>query len=133
MADPRLAGRGTAVPAQRLAPCPESPNCVSTEAQAADRRHAIAPLTYAGPAAAALARLRAVVEARPRTEVVAADGGYLHVTFRSLVFRFVDDVQLVVDEATETIRFRSASRVGHSDLGANRRRMERIRRRFAAG
>jgi len=90
-------------------------------------------LTYEGPADAAKARLLAVIDAMPRTAVVEDEGDYLHVTFRSRLFRFVDDVQFVVDDQTKTIRFRSASRLGYSDLGANRRRMERIRRRFAGG
>jgi len=55
---------------------------------------------------------------------------YLHVEFRSTLFRFVDDVEFVIDEPQGLIHIRSASRVGYSDLGANRKRMEKIRLAF---
>ena len=58
--------------------------------------------------------------------------GYLAFEFRSALFRFVDDVEFLFDEAAKEIRFRSASRVGHSDLGVNRKRMKTIARAFAA-
>jgi uncharacterized protein (DUF1499 family) len=54
------------------------------------------------------------------------------VEFRSLMLGFVDDVEFMVDEPQQLIHFRSASRVGYSDLGVNRQRMEEIRRRYAA-
>jgi uncharacterized protein (DUF1499 family) len=112
----------------RLADCPNSPNCVST--RAADEAHRIAPLTYSGDAAAAWEQLRTVIAAQPRARVVTATDSYLHAEFRSLVFRFVDDVEFLLDPGAGAIHFRSASRVGYSDFGVNRRRMERIRRAF---
>lgn len=112
----------------RLAPCPASPNCVCT--QAADEAHRIEPLTYTGSAAEALARLRAVLAARPRVRIVTQSENYLHVEFTSRVFRFVDDVEFLLDDEAKAIHFRSASRAGYSDLGVNRRRMEEIRQAF---
>lgn len=117
-------------PATRLAPCPNTPNCVST--LATDRMHAIAPIAYEGTADTAQARLLAVVTAMPRSTVVTNEPGYLHVEFRSLVFRFVDDVEFVLDDEAKLIHFRAAARLGRGDLGVNRRRMERIRRAFLA-
>jgi uncharacterized protein (DUF1499 family) len=112
----------------QFAPCPDSPNCVST--QATDQEHGIAPYTFSGSANEAMAGLLAVVSAMPRTTVVAQTDNYLHVEFRSRIFRFVDDVEFFVDDASKTVQFRSASRVGHSDLGVNRKRMEEIRTLF---
>lgn len=112
----------------RLAPCPDSPNCVCT--QAADEAHRIEPLTYTGSAAEALARLRAVLATRPRVRIVTQSENYLHVEFTSRLFRFVDDVEFLLDDEAKAIHFRSASRAGHSDLGVNRRRMEEIRQAF---
>ena len=117
----------------RLAPCPNSPNCVSTLADVTDAEHAIAPILYTGSAAAAKARLLQVVTAMPRTKLITDDGDYLHWEFRSLLFRFVDDVEFQIDDAAKTIHFRSASRLGQGDLGANRTRMEDVRTRFAEG
>jgi uncharacterized protein (DUF1499 family) len=112
----------------RLAPCPDTPNCVST--RAADEAHRIDPLAYDGSAEDAMARLRAVLGDLPRTRVVTATDTYMHAECRSLVFRFVDDVEFLLDGREKVIHFRSASRAGRSDLGVNRRRMEAIRQAF---
>lgn len=112
----------------QFAPCPDSPNCVST--QATDQEHGIAPYTFSGSPAEAMTGLLAIVNAMPRTTIVTQTDDYLHVEFRSRIFRFVDDVEFFVDDASKTVQFRSAARVGHSDLGVNRKRMEEIRTRF---
>jgi uncharacterized protein (DUF1499 family) len=114
--------------ADRLAPCPSSPNCVSS--QATDDAHRVAPIAFRGDPAAALRRLRAVIEAMPRTRVVEMTDSRLRAEFRSWLFRFVDDVDAIVDPRTGTIEVRSASRVGYSDLGVNRKRVEEIRAAF---
>src|SRR5688500_18462485 len=110
-----------------LPPCPASPNCVSTQAAG---RHAIEPMRYSSTSDAAVARLLAVVRAMPRTRFVSSYSHSIRSEFRTRLFRFVDDVQFELDEETKTIHFRSASRVGHSDLGVNRARMEAIRKAF---
>ena len=88
------------------------------------------PLPFAGPAEEALLRVRKAVEKLPRTTLVRAEPGYLHFEVRSLVFRFVDDLEFLVDQEQQVIHFRSASRAGYSDMGVNRRRMERIAKLF---
>ena len=113
-----------------LAPCPRTPNFVSTGAT--DARHRMPPLAYSGAPGDALARLRAIVAACPRARVVEASERYLRAEFRSRVFRFVDDVEFLADPAAQVVHFRSASRLGRSDFGVNRRRMETIARKFAA-
>jgi uncharacterized protein (DUF1499 family) len=112
----------------RLKPCPGTPNCVCTF-DAGDA--AIEPLTFDGDAAAAWERLKAVLKGRPRTRVVTETDEYLHVECTSLIFRFVDDVEFLLDAAGRKIHFRSKSRAGRSDLGVNRARMEAIRGAFA--
>ena len=114
-----------------FAPCPDSPNCVST--QATDAEHGIAPIAYSGDTAATTARLVEIVNSLPRSTIVATTDNYLHAEFRSRIFRFVDDVEFFVDADSGTIQFRSASRTGYSDLGVNRKRMEEIRQLFNAG
>jgi uncharacterized protein (DUF1499 family) len=117
-------------PGELLAPCPSSPNCVSS--LASDDGHRVAPLAYQGDPAAAMRRLRAVIAAMPRARIVSADDTALHAEFTSFLFRFVDDVDCVVDPKAGVIQIRSASRVGYSDLGVNRKRVEAIRAAFAA-
>jgi uncharacterized protein (DUF1499 family) len=133
---PGVAGAG----AGRLAPCPGSPNCVASSEAAggaagtdAAGAQAMAPLRYDGAQADAQRRLLDVLHDMPGATVVAEDGPYLHAEFRSRGFGFVDDVEFLFDDAAKRIDFRSASRVGHSDFGANRARMTEIARRFAAG
>ncbi|MFO0689376.1 MAG: DUF1499 domain-containing protein [Myxococcota bacterium] len=123
---PRALADGTA----RLAPCPASPNCVSSEAT--DEIHAIAPLRIRGDAAAAWQGLADHLAKLPRVEVVKTDGDYLHAVFTTRLMRYQDDVELALDRAAGTIRVRSASRVGYGDMGANRARVEAIRAALAA-
>jgi uncharacterized protein (DUF1499 family) len=111
-----------------LPACPDKPNCVSS--QATDPAHSIEPFTYSGSVLDAMRRLRTALKSEQRITVVSEHDGYLHVEARSLVFRFVDDVEFLVDPGHRLIHVRSASRTGYSDLGVNRRRVERIRQAF---
>jgi len=111
--------------AHTLGPCPSSPNCVSTHAQ--DEDHAIAPFRFQKTKVEAKEALKATIRSLPRTKLVKEDESYLHYEFTSLLLRFVDDVEFLLDDEAKTIHFRSASRTGHSDFGVNRRRMEEIR------
>ncbi len=121
---------GLGVKDGQLARCPSSPNCVST--QAADSKHSIEPMKYTSTQDAAMKKLIAVINSMPRTRIVKTSDDYLHAEFTSAVFRFVDDVEFLFNDSDKTIQFRSASRVGHSDFGVNRKRMENIRQRFLA-
>jgi uncharacterized protein (DUF1499 family) len=110
----------------RLAPCSGPPNCVCSF-DSGDR-HAIEPIRFADSPDEAWARLVQVVLAWPRTRVVRQTDTYLHAECTSRLFRFVDDVELLLDRAGSQVHMRSASRVGRSDLGVNRARLEAIRR-----
>jgi len=110
-----------------LPPCPSSPNCVSTLAPSNDEPHAIEPYRYRKSRAEAKEVLKATVANLPRTKLVEEEENYLHYEFTSRLFRFVDDVEFMLDDDSKTIHFRSASRVGYGDLGVNRNRMEEIR------
>lgn len=112
-----------------LKACPKSPNCVSSKA--GDPEHAVDPLVYSGSRAAAFERLQKVLAGMKRTTIVDQREDYIHAEARSLIFRFVDDVEFYFPAAEKVIHVRSASRVGYSDLGVNRKRIEEIRKRFA--
>ena len=109
----------------QLAPCPDRPNCVSSLAE--DAEHRIEPLPLEGTPEEALARLRRIIEEMPRTSVDEVGDGYLKARFRSRIMRFVDDLELVVDAQSGVVHVRSASRIGYSDWGVNRKRVEEIR------
>jgi uncharacterized protein (DUF1499 family) len=112
-----------------LAPCPASPNCVSS--QATDAEHSTEPLSFTGDGTLAWHRLKSALGTESRLSIVEDTGSYLHAEARSLVFRFVDDVEFVLDPDAGLIQVRSASRTGYSDFGVNRRRVERIRKAFS--
>lgn len=115
----------------RLKPCGPKPNCVCS--QDADPGHAIEPLAFKGTKGDAMARLRKVLAAQPRTVITRETDDYLHVECRSALFGFVDDVEFLVDESAHLIHVRSASRQGYSDLGVNRKRVEALRKEFNQG
>jgi uncharacterized protein (DUF1499 family) len=114
----------------KLPPCPASPNCVSS--QSSDREHAVEPLHYRGTASEAMAALDTIISGMKRARVMTRTGSYLHAEFTSAIFRFVDDVEFLLDDHASTIHMRSASRIGSSDLGVNRKRIETIRQAWLA-
>jgi len=109
----------------RLMGCPGPDNCVSSEADTPDRR--VAPLTASGPTDEVMARLARVIESMENGEVAQQHGNYLRAVFTSRLWRFRDDLECLYDQQTGRIEVRSASRVGYSDFGANRKRVERLR------
>jgi len=114
-----------------LAPCPETPNCVSSQAH--DDKHYIEPINYSGTRQGAHDLLLRIIESEKRTDIMTDQEDYIRVQFTSALFRFVDDVEFYFPEEPDgesVIHVRSASRVGYSDLGANRKRIERIRSEF---
>lgn len=111
-----------------LPPCPDSPNCVSSESN--NSRHRITPLRYRGSKEEAFQRLKGIILDLPRTRLVEEEGNYLHFEFHSLLFGFVDDVEFYVRPDDAELDVRSASRTGYWDLGVNRRRIEEIRAAF---
>ena len=112
----------------RLSPCPKSPNCVSSLSK--DASHYVAPLTYTATLEEAREKLISIINSMKRSEIVTAEMNYIHATFTSALFRFVDDVEFSFDDQKKVIDVKSASRTGYSDLGVNRKRVEEIRRRF---
>ena len=92
----------------------------------------IAPLIYQDSFLEAKEKLLKVIKSMPRAEVTIDKGSFLHVEFTSKIFRFVDDVEFYFNEP-RVIHFRSASRIGHSDMGVNRHRIEEIRHLFTKG
>jgi uncharacterized protein (DUF1499 family) len=114
----------------RLSPCPNTPNCVSS--QSTDTVHAIAAIPYTGDPEKAIERVATILESQPRTKITAREGNYLQAESASQWMGFVDDVEFLADPDRSVIDARSASRLGESDLGVNRQRIETIRALFTA-
>lgn len=118
----------------QLRPCPNTPNCVNS--QATDEKHFIQPIHFTGTQQEAQVRLLQILTSEKRTKILTVQENYIRAEFTSAIFRFVDDVEFYFPEKeaeVKIIHVRSASRVGYSDLGANRKRIERIRDIFSLG
>ena len=113
----------------RFADCPSTPNCVSSFSS--DPTHKIDPIRLTSDPEAAFADLKQVIESQPRTKIVQATDNYLYAEFTSKLMGFVDDVEFYLDKPAGVIQVRSASRLGESDLGVNRQRIETIRTQLA--
>jgi uncharacterized protein (DUF1499 family) len=109
----------------RLSPCPDSPNCVSS--LSTDPARLIEPLRYTGNLADVRQKLIDLLKNSKRTRLISVEMDYIHAEFRSLIFNFVDDIEFYFSSEDRIIHLRSASRTGYYDFGVNRRRVERLR------
>lgn len=103
-----------------LAACPGSPNCVNSQSD--DSKSKIEPLPMK-----TIAEIKKVVESMERTTIIEETDNYLYAEFQSKLMGFVDDLEFYVDSAANIVQVRSASRLGQSDAGVNRKRVEEIR------
>jgi len=110
----------------KLSPCPNSPNCVSSQAPS-DSSHYIAPFIIKASSDKTWATIKNALKNQSRTAISKETDEVIDAKVTSLVFRFVDDVQILLDKEAGLIHIRSASRTGYSDLGVNRKRVEKLR------
>ena len=116
--------------AGQLAACPSSPNCVCSDDKPGS--HQIDPLAFEGDSAAVWQAARDVVADWPRTTIITEGVDYIHAEVASAFFGFVDDFELQLRPGEGVIAVRSASRVGYSDMGVNRKRVESLRSALSA-
>ncbi|MCB9076301.1 MAG: DUF1499 domain-containing protein [Anaerolineaceae bacterium] len=114
--------------AGRLAPCPASPNCVSTQAD--DVEHHLDPIPYTLSLTETRTVLLEIVWSLPRTDVLSITPNYIHAISQTLVFGFLDDTEIYIDDEAKLIHLRTAARLGYGDRGLNRRRAEKIVAKF---
>lgn len=110
----------------KLLPCPESPNCVSSQIDIEDEVHYIQPLEYLGSLEDAKAKLEKTIANQERAKIVENTEKYIYAEFTTKMMRFVDDVEFIFDDKNKLIHVRSASRIGRKDFGVNRERIEKI-------
>jgi uncharacterized protein (DUF1499 family) len=116
---------------KKLAACPDTPNCVSSQATDAD--HFIVPFKIIGNVEEAWTALKNALISQSRTVITSETGDTLHAQATSLLFRFVDDIDAILDADAKLIHIRSASRVGYGDFGVNRKRVEALRSQLQQG
>jgi uncharacterized protein (DUF1499 family) len=119
------------VQAGKLKPCPNKPNCVSSQSETSDS-HYIAPIVFSGSASDAMARIKKIIAATERTQVINEAPNYLYAEYKSKLMGYVDDVEFFADESAHVMHVRSASRLGYRDFNVNRERIEAIRQQFNA-
>ena len=112
----------------KLHPCPKSPNCVST--QAIDEKQKMEPINYSGSLEDAKAKIISIINSLKRSRIITNEENYIHIEFRTATFKFIDDVEFLFDDKEKVIHFRSRARMGYSDMGVNRKRMENIKNLF---
>lgn len=114
----------------QLTDCPSSPNCVGSQSSA--ESHQMPAWSFEDDAAAAKQRLLKAIQSVPRSKIVEQTEHYIRVEYTTAILRFVDDAEFLIKPETKQIHFRSASRIGRSDLGANRKRMSQVKAAFEA-
>ena len=112
--------------------CPSSPNCVNSQGDPSDQEHFIAPIANGGSSSAAIAKLKTIVEGMERSTIIEATDTYLWALFTSKIMGFGDDLEFYAEPSSDVIHVRCAARLGRSDLGANRKRVDAIREKFQA-
>ena len=113
---------------EHLSSCPDSPNCVLS--QDADTAHSISPIVYDTDLDTAREALLKILTVVPRTQIIEQQDNYIRAQSESRLMGFIDDLEFYFPQDEQIIHLRSASRLGESDLGVNRRRLEQIRLAF---
>lgn len=113
----------------RLTACSSAPHCVSSQADKSSS-HYVAPFNYSGSTQHAHEVLLQVLRSSDNATVVSAEPRFVHATYHSSVFHFVDDVTFIIEPDRHIIDVKSSARIGFYDFGVNRRRVEHLRNRF---
>lgn len=110
---------------RELADCGTSPNCQGSFSTRTEQT--VAPFPMQGSVSETMAALTTLLESQAGARIVSTTGGYVHATFTTATMGYVDDIEFLIDESRNEVGVRSASRLGKSDLGANAKRIERLR------
>ena len=110
----------------RLKECPDSPNCVSTLTQQKNKK--MDPIPFELDSEEVKQIIKGAIKNLSNTHLEKESADYLHYTFKSAIFGFIDDVEFLIDDEQKRIHFRSASRTGYSDLGVNKKRMTALKK-----
>ena len=104
----------------RLTDMPESPNAVSSQTSDEDKK--VEPFPYKETKASTMDGIKLSVKAYGNAEIVEEKENYLRLVFTTGLMRYKDDGEFYFDDQEKVVHFRSASRMGYSDMGLNRER-----------
>lgn len=116
----------------QLASCPDSPNCVSSQAPENDSQHFIEALSFSVSEERVKEGVLSIIKETRGMKLESSKSAYFHVVCTTLIMRFKDDLEILIDNEAKLVHFRSASRVGHSDFGTNRKRVDRFKAQLKA-
>ncbi len=111
-----------------LSGCDNLLNC--TASTASEKKNRVEPIAYQGPDSEVIKQIAALIAAQKNTKIITQNTNYLHATYKTALMGFTDDLELLLDNDSGVLHIRSASRIGQSDLGANRKRIEALRTLF---
>lgn len=114
----------------RLAPMPNKPNAVSSQTEIMDKR--VEPLKFIGDLENSRKLVIDIINTFKNIEIIKNEENYIYVIFSTEKMKYKDDVEFYFDDDKKLIHFRSASRVGYSDMGVNRKRYEDIKKVYEA-
>ena len=113
-----------------LKPLGSRPNSVSTQTD--QKSKLVKSIAFEGEVNEQMANIAKVLAEMPGASIKQQDDDYVYAVFTSSLMRFKDDVEVFIDAQEKRVHFRSASRVGYSDLGVNRKRYEEFAKRLSA-
>lgn len=114
----------------QLKALPDKPNCVSSQAEDGEKR--VDTLPYKGDREATMAALLSVLNESDNVEILSQESHYVHAVYTTSLMRFKDDVEFLLDDESQRVHFRSASRIGYSDFGVNRSRYHDLAAAYGA-
>ena len=114
--------KGLGVRNSRLSPLSKKPNCVSSQTESESKK--VNALTYSVDAKEQMAKVVTILSGMPGAKIMQKSDNYVYAVFTTKIMRFKDDVEVYLDDEAKQLHFRSASRLGYSDLGVNRKRYE---------
>ncbi len=101
--------------------CSNKPNCAST----LEKREAFSVKPFVLVKPTNIEEIANIAKNLKGAKIISIDGNYAHIECTSSVFRFVDDLELRI--SGDDLIVRSESRVGYSDFGINKKRIEQLR------
>lgn len=113
----------------QLKACPDKSNCVCSEVPPEQAAY-VAPIELNSKDTAQAWLILKTTISEQGGQIKVEKDDYLAAIFASAVFGFVDDLEARLDVKSGLIHLRSASRVGRSDLGANRQRIKLLKEHY---
>jgi uncharacterized protein (DUF1499 family) len=112
----------------KLAEMPSSPNAVSSQTKETEKK--VEPLKFKGSISESKEAILEIIKSMGNVNIIENKEDYIYAVFTTEKMKYNDDVEFYFDKSSQLIHFRSASRVGYSDMGLNKQRYEDIKKLY---